>query len=100
MSHDRLTRLLQEDWSGHTLLELTLRTFFVWERGYLMRDDTVIPKPFATAMASLAWVYASPACKTVYGVSVVLLIWTTGTRRLPLGIRRWHQGGPAKYPLA
>ncbi len=31
--HDRLTRMLQGDWSGHTLLELAFRTLFVWERG-------------------------------------------------------------------
>ena len=46
VSHDRLTRLLQGSWSGQTLLECTFRTLFVWERGYLILDDTVIPKPF------------------------------------------------------
>ena len=29
VSHDRLTRLLQADWSGQTLLELACRTLFV-----------------------------------------------------------------------
>jgi hypothetical protein len=29
VSHDRLTRVLQADWSGHTLLELAWRTLFV-----------------------------------------------------------------------
>ena len=57
VSHDRLTRMLQADWSGQTLLELAVRTLFVWERGYLILDDTVIPKPFATAIEGLAWVY-------------------------------------------
>jgi hypothetical protein len=59
VSHDRLTRMLQADWSGQTLRELAVRTWFVWERGYLILDDTVIPKPFATAIKSLAWVYSS-----------------------------------------
>jgi hypothetical protein len=48
--HDRLTRLLQGDWSGQRRLELAVRTLFVGERGYLISDDTVIPKPFATAI--------------------------------------------------
>jgi putative transposase len=100
VSHDRLTRLLQADWSGQTLLELAVRTLFVWERGSLIIDDTVIPKPFATAMEHLAWVYSSQAGKPVYGFSLVLLIWTDGTWRIPLGIRLWHQGGPSKYALA
>jgi hypothetical protein len=33
VSHERLTRLLQAEWSGHTLLELAVRTLFVWPRG-------------------------------------------------------------------
>jgi hypothetical protein len=100
VSHDRLTRMLQADWSGQTLLELAVRTLFVWERGYLILDDTVIPKPFATAIESLAWVYSSQERKPVYGLSLVLLIWTNGTLRIPLGIRFWHTGGPSKYALA
>ena len=31
VSHDRLTRMLQGDCSGHTLLGLACRTLFVWE---------------------------------------------------------------------
>jgi hypothetical protein len=54
VSHDRLTRLLQADWSGQTLLELAFRTLFVWQRGNLIIDDTVIPKPLATAIEGLA----------------------------------------------
>jgi putative transposase len=100
VSHDRLTRMLQADWSGQTLLELAVRTLFVWERGYLILDDTVIPKPFATAIESLAWVYSSQERKPVYGLSLVLLVWTNGTLRIPLGIRFWHTGGPSKYALA
>ncbi len=100
VSHDRLARMLQGDWSGQTLLELTLRTLFVWSRGYLILDDTVIPKPFATAMESLAWVFSSQERKPVYGFSLVLLVWTNGTLRIPLGIRLWHKGGPSKYALA
>jgi putative transposase len=100
VSHDRLTRLLQADWSGQRLLESALRTLFSWEGGYLILDDTVIPKPFATAIESLAWVFSSQERKPVYGFSLVLLIWTNGTLRIPLGLRLWHKGGPSKYELA
>jgi putative transposase len=100
VSHDRLTRLLQADWSGQILLESAFRTLFVWERGYLILDDTVIPKPFATAMEGLAWVFSSQERKPVYGFSLVLLVWTNGTLRIPLGLRLWHKGGPSKYALA
>jgi DDE family transposase len=100
VSHDRLTRLLQGGWSGQTLLEFTFRTLFVWEQGYLILDDTVLPKPFATAMESLAWVFSSPHRQPLYGFSLVLLVWTNGTLRIPLGVCLWRKGGPSKYELA
>ena len=100
VSHDRLTRLLQADWSGQSLLESACRTRFMWAGGDLILDDTVIPTPFATAIERFAWVYPSPERKPVYGVSLVRLIWTNGTLRLPLGMRLWRQGGPSKYALA
>jgi hypothetical protein len=45
-------------------------------------------------------VYASQDHKPVYGLSLVLLVWTNGTARIPLGLRFWHKGGPSKYALA
>jgi hypothetical protein len=87
VSHDRLTRRLQADWSGQRLLERTWRTLFVGERGYLIIDDPVVPKPFATAMEGLAWVDSSRERKPVYGFSLVLLVWTDGVLRIPLGVR-------------
>jgi len=95
VSHARLTRLLQADWSGHPLLARACGTLFVWERGDRILDDTVIPKPFATAIEGLAWGCSSQARKPLEGLSLVLLVWTTGTRRVPLDVRLWHQGGPS-----
>jgi hypothetical protein len=100
VSHDGLTRMLQAQWSGHILLELAWRTLFVCERGYLIIDDTVLPKPFATAIEGLAWIFSSQEHKPVYGLSVVLLVWTNGTLRVPVGIRLWRRGGASKYALA
>jgi putative transposase len=100
VSHDRLTRMLQAHWSGQTLLESAFRTLFVWEHGYLIIDDTVIAKPFATAIEGLAWVFSSRERRPVYGLSLVLLVWTNGMVRIPLGLRLWHKGGASKYELA
>jgi hypothetical protein len=103
VSHDRLTRLLQANWSGQTLLELAFRTLFVCERGYLIIDDTVMPQPFATTIEGLAWVFSSQERRPVYGLSLVLLVWTDGTLRIPLGLRLWRQAGSSKavtYPDA
>jgi putative transposase len=100
VSHARLTRMLPGDWSGHTRLELACRTLCVWARGSLMRDDTVLPKPFATTIDGLARMFSRQERTPVYGLSLVLLVWTNGTRRVPLGLRLWHQGGPSRYVLA
>ena len=99
-SQDRLTSLLQGHRSGPTRLDRALRTLVVWDRGSLMSDDTGRAKPSATAIAGRAWVFSSRAQKPVYGVSVVVLIGTTGTPRLPLGLRLWRQGGPSQYASA
>jgi hypothetical protein len=36
----------------------------------------------------------------VYGVSVVLVVWTDGQIRIPIGFRVWKKGGPSKFELA
>jgi Transposase DDE domain len=100
VSHDRLTRLLQSDGAGQRLLDLTCRTLFVLERGSLIIDDPVIPKPFAAAIEGLAWVFSSSERRPVYGLSLVLVIGTNGRLRIPLGMRLWRKGGPSKYELA
>ncbi len=65
VAHDRLTRMLQADWSGPRLLESACRTLFIGEQGDLLLDDPVIPTPVATAIESLAWGFASQERKPV-----------------------------------
>jgi hypothetical protein len=72
----------------------------VWERGYLIIDDTVVPKPFAPTIEGLAWAFSSQQRKPVYGFSAVLPVWADGRVRIPLGIRLWHKGGPSTLVLA
>jgi Transposase DDE domain len=100
ISHDRVTRMLNGSWSGQTLLHLALRTLFTVAGGYLILDDTVVCKPYARLLGEAAWVWSSTERKTVFGVAVVLLVWTDGQVRIPLGYRVWRKGGPSKYELA
>lgn len=100
VSHDRLTRMLHGSWSGQTLLDLALRTLFTVTGGYLILDDTVIDKPYARWWGEAAWVWSSKHNKVVFGVSVVLLVWTDGQVRIPLAFRCWHKGGASKGALA
>ena len=99
-SHDCLTRMLQGTWSGHTLLNLALRALFTVTGGSLIVDDTVVEKPYARLLGEAAWVWSSKQRKVVFGVAVVLLVWTDGQVRIPLAYRRWHKGGASKFDLA
>ena len=38
--------------------------------------------------------------KVVFGMSLVLFVWTDGQVRIPVGYRVWHKGGPSKVDLA
>ena len=99
-SHDQLTRMLQGAWSGHILLNLALRALFTVAGGYLLVDDTVIEKPYARLLGEAGWVWSSKQRKVVFGVSIVLLVWTDGQVRIPLAFRRWQKGGVSKFDLA
>jgi putative transposase len=99
-SHDQLTRMLQGTWSGHILLNLALRALFAVAGGYLLVDDTVVEKPYARLLGEAAWVWSSKQRKVVFGVSVVLLVWTDGQVRIPLAFRLWQKGGASKFDLA
>jgi putative transposase len=99
-SHDQLTRMLQGPWSGQTLFNLALRILFTVAGGYLILDDTVVEKPYARLLGEAAWVWSSKQRQVVFGVSVVLLVWTDGQVRIPLGYRVWHKEGASKFDLA
>ena len=99
-SHDQLTRMLHGTWSGHILLNLALRALFSVAGGYLLVDDTVVEKPYARILGEAAWVWSSKQRKVVFGVSIVLLVWTDGQVRIPLAFRLWHKGGASKFDLA
>src|ERR687893_607545 len=52
-SHDHLTRMLNGDWSGQTLLDVALCILFLVVGGYLIVDDTVVEKPHAKRLKRL-----------------------------------------------
>ena len=92
--------MLRGDWSGHTLRPLALRTVFRVAGGYLILDDTGVEKPSARRLGEAAWGWSSKHQKVVCGVSVGLLVWTDGQRRIPVACRVWHKGGLSPFALA
>src|ERR687885_554911 len=61
---------------GQTLLDRVLRVLFTVVGGYLIVDDTVVEKPHAQLLSEAGWVCSSKRNQIVYGVSVVLVVWT------------------------
>jgi Transposase DDE domain len=51
-------------------------------------------------LGEAAWVWSSKHRQVVFGVSVVLLVWTDGQVRIPLGYRVWPKEGASKFDLA
>lgn len=62
-------------------------------------DDTTWQR-FTKKSEAVSFVWDSSVGKVVFGMSVVLLIWTDGRHKIPLGIKVWRKGGKSKVVLA
>ena len=99
VSHDALNRLLHAEfsWSGR-LWEL-LASRLVKAGGYLVLDDTTWER-WAKQAEAVSWVWSSSAGHITQGMQVVLLIWTDGYWKVPIGMRLWRKGERSKIELA
>lgn len=99
IAHDQLYRLLQSDFPFSRRLWEWFAVRLVGGRGYLILDDTTWQRWTKKAEA-VSFVWDSSVGKVVFGMSVVLLVWTDGKWKVPLGIRVWQKGGKSKVELA
>lgn len=99
-SHDRLTRMLKGDWSGQTLFEWALKLLFTVVGGHLKLDDTVMEKPYSKKFYEAAYMYSNKEQKIVFGISLVLLVWSNGIFNIPIAFRVWKKGGTSRIELA
>jgi putative transposase len=99
ISHDRLQRMLYEKFAWSRRLWDLFAASMVREGGYLIIDDTAWAR-WATHSEAVSWVWSSTHARVLRGQQVVLLIWTDGRVRVPLGMRLWKKGGASKVELA
>ncbi|GAC1446255.1 MAG: transposase [Pyrinomonadaceae bacterium] len=99
ISHDRLQRLLYERFAWSRRLWECFAAKMVREGGYLVIDDTTWQR-WAKRSEAVSFVWSSTHARTVRGRQVVLLMWTDGCVKVPLGIRLWRKGGKSKVELA
>lgn len=99
VSHDTLRRVLYQKIPWSRRLWESFAQVLVRKGGYLVLDDTSWER-FTRVAEAVSWVWSSRAGKPVWGMQVVLLLWTDGTWKVPLGIRLWRPGGPSKVEIA
>ncbi len=99
ISHDRLQRMLYEKFAWSRRLWDLFAARMVREGGYLIIDDTAWAR-WAVRSEAVSWVWSSSHGRVLRGHQVVLLIWTDGVVRVPLGLRLWKKGGYSKVELA
>ena len=95
ISHDRLTRLREQDRfsaPNHVLAFIKIaRAMGV--RGWLCLDDTFIPHERSRKMQGVYWDYDHALGRNVLGTRIVVLLWTDGFWRIPVGFAVWHKKG-------
>ena len=99
VSHDTLRRVLYQKIPWSRRLWEFFAQGLVLKGGYLLIDDTSWER-FTRVADAVSWVWSSSVGKPVWGMQVVLLLWTDGKWKVPLGIRLWRKGGPSKVALA
>lgn len=99
LAHDQLYRLLYADFPYSRRLWEWFASKLIGEGGYLILDDTTWQR-FTKKSEAVSFVWDSSVGKVVFGMSVVLLIWTDGRHKIPLGIKVWRKGGKSKVVLA
>jgi hypothetical protein len=99
VSHDRLQRMLYAKFAWSRRLWDFFAARMVREGGYLILDDTSWAR-WAAQSEAVSWVWSSTHGRVLRGHQVVLLAWTDGRMRVPLGMRLWRRGGDSKVELA
>lgn len=99
IAHDQLYRLLYADFPYSRRLWEWFAVKLVRGKGSLVLDDTTWQR-WTRHSEAVSFVWDSRVGKIVFGMNVVLLIWTDGHRKVPLGLRVWKKGGKSKVELA
>lgn len=63
--------------------------------GYIIIDDTALPKEYARLIDCLTKVYSTILCKERTGISLVVVLWCNDYISIPIGFRYWYKKHPS-----
>jgi hypothetical protein len=90
-AHDAINRLLRTHPISARALMKAIRH---WAKhlgsGYLAIDDVVVAQPFCWLNPLVGWTYCTSERRKVRGFHVVVLLWCTGSWRIPVAFRLWR----------
>lgn len=94
VSHDQLNRMLQGlSWSIKEGAILSVRLIMALGiEGYLIIDDVLIPKPFASKIAYCFWDHDHSSKRHTFGQRLVFIVWSNGWLTIPLLFAFWQKG--------
>jgi len=98
-AHDTLGRVVSSGSPWSRRLWECLAGKLVVTGGYVVLDDTSWQR-FTRIAQAVSWVWSSTAGKPVWGMQVVVLLWTDGQRKVRVGIGLWRAGERSKVELA
>jgi Transposase DDE domain len=74
VSHDALTRAIQEDMTSEAIADWSTLP----KKGTLVWDETVVAKPFSPNMENAQWVHDSAQKRAVRGYKALVFLWVSG----------------------
>jgi len=101
-SHDTLRNaLLSTAWKPAVIVAALVQ--FVLQQGsglpgrwgVLILDDVIIPKRYAKKLPFVHWDYDYVTDRPIRCMRVVMLVWTNGLIKIPVGFKLWHKQGSA-----
>lgn len=87
MAHDAVSRWLAQEKLTPKRLWQSSQSLVDRQKGYLILDDTLLDKPYARKMALVKRQYSGKHHGVVQGIALVNLLWTDGTRIVPIDYR-------------
>ena len=92
VSHDAITRLMpMVSINSTNILILFIQAIQSKTAvlGYLIIDDVIIRKPYGKSIAPTSYVYDHTNKRFVWGMHIVVLLWSNGWIKIPVAFRIW-----------